>query len=152
MVQDTVILPDEVIRQLDGLANSIDKIMDDMLTAGMEAVRPEVQKRLKNAITGEYATGELEKSAAVKKKKYKNGDVAKVLYFKGTSRKQKAKNGKVYKRAKPVRLNEIAAVLEYGRSDMAARAYMRPAFNAKAGDIARAMERVFDEETKKYQN
>ena len=152
MATSTTVLPTEVIRQLAALEAAADSIIDEMLDAGVDAVKPEVEKKLKNAISGEYATGELEKSTAVKSKKYKDGTKAKVIYFKGTSRKQKAKNGRIYKRKKAVRLNEIAAVLEYGKSDQPPRAFLRPAFNAKNEDIARAMERKFDELTKKYQS
>ena len=152
MVTNTTGLPTEVIRQLEALEKAADDIIDEMLDAGVDAVKPEVEKKLKTAITGEYATGELEKSIAVKSKSYKDGAKARVIYFKGTTRVQRAKNGKVYKRKKAVRLNEIAAVLEYGKSDQPPRAFMRPAFNAKNEDIARAMERKFDELTKKYQS
>ena len=144
-------LPTELMRQLEALEDNADGIFENMLDAGAEAVVPQVEKDLKRAITGEYATGELERSLSVAKKKFKDGTRARVISFKGVSRLQKAKNGKIYKRKTPARLNEIAAVLEYGKSDQPPRPFMRTAFNAKSDAIAAAMERVFDEETKRSQ-
>jgi len=151
MAQSKVILPTEVIKQLEALEKETDNIVDKMLDAGARAVTPEVESNLKKAVTGEYATGELEKSIKVKKIKNKKG-ASRFITFTGTSRLQRAKNGRIYKRKKPARLNEIAAVLEYGKSDQPPRPFLRPAFINKDDDIAAAMERVFDEETKKYQD
>lgn len=151
MAQSKAVLPTEVIKQLETLEREADSIIDKMLDAGVQAVRPDVETKLKSAITGEYATGELEKSIVVKRKKYKNGDAAKVICFRGNSRVQRAKNGRIYKRKTPARLNEIAAVLEYGKSDQPPRPFLRPAFIEKNEAIVQAMEEVFDRETKKFQ-
>ena len=152
MAQSKAVLPTEVIKQLETLEREADSIIDKMLDAGVQALKPEIERNLRWSIQGEYATGELEKSLVVKN--IKGGKLSykgRFVTFNGNSRLQRAKNGRIYKRKTPARLNEIAAVLEYGKSDQPPRPFLRPAFIEKNEAIVQAMEEVFDRETKKFQ-
>ena len=145
-------LPTELIRQFEELGNSIEDIADKMTEAGANTVLPQVNRNLEKSAASGYETGELRRSIIIKRFKGKNG-IGRVITFSGTSKERRAaKNGKVYPRKKPQRLNEIAAVLEYGRSGQAPRPFLRTAFIEKEHDIAAAMEEIFDKETRKYRN
>ena len=146
-------LPVEVIKQLEALGNAVDDVVDDMLDAAVDEVMPEIKQKLKEAVRKGYETGELAGAMKVKKtnSKKRASDHGRFITFEGNSTRQKAANGKIYPRKKVVRNNEIAAVLEYGKSDQEPQPYMRPAFIAKNEAMVRAMEETFDRETKKYQ-
>ena len=148
--------PDEIIKALEDLEKNIDGITDDMLDAAADAVVPEITKNLDRSERGGYGTGEgdktIKKSLAVKKRRNKSGK-SRFITFDGESTTRSAvRGGKVYVRKAPVRINEIAAVLEYGKSRQAPRPYLRPAFIAKDEAMRKAMEDVFERETRKYQD
>ena len=136
--------PDDLIQQLNALDNRLDSIQDKMLSAGINAVEGTVKSNMEKSLTGQYETGALRKSIAVKSRTAKKGK-EKMIYFKGSA-KRKGKKGKA------VRNGFKAAMLEYGRPGQQARPFMRPAFKEKRQAIYDAMKRTFEEETKDLQN
>lgn len=140
----TAKLPSDLINKLDTLEKDIGNIEDEMLNAATKILEPEVSKNLQQSITGQYDIGNLAKSVSRKITRSKKEAVG-VVYFKGTSTR-------VYKNGKSVKVRNglKAAVLEYGRKGQPARPFLRPAMNAKKEEIFDTMEKIFENETKKY--
>jgi HK97 gp10 family phage protein len=134
-----VTLPTELTASIAELKKLIPTIEEEMLMAGAEVLKPEVETRLKRSITGKYAKGNLQNSVDIKivRTQGKRGKVYKtsVVYFKGTV------NG--------VRNGLKAAILEYGKYDQPARPFMRLAMQAKRTEIFDAMENAFYDRVEK---
>lgn len=133
-------LPTDLMQQLQHLSDNIEDIEGKMLDNATDVLKPEIEKNLKQAITGKYATGELESSVAVKKKRTAK-EKSNTVYFKGTTIRQ-FKNGKTQK----VRNGLKATILEYGKNGQPPRPFVRPAMNAKRAEMIRVMEEIFDRE------
>lgn len=119
---------DDLIAQFDKMADGFGERAFRAVTAGGEALKAEFEK------TVAVRTGQLKAAMFVSRPIY---DYAKgwyvQVYPKGT-----AKNGRKRKR-----LEEVAFVLEYGRENMPAQPWMRPAMETGAEAVKAAMREAF---------
>ena len=148
--------PEELMINLEKLANEADKIVEKSLKAGAKIVEGQIRTNLKNSLKGE-SSGQLLDAlgiSPVKPNDKLDGWDIKIGfneprkdYKGGTTYKKKLKSGKIseYKLTNAM----VANILEYGKKGQAAKPFMKPAENATKAKARAVMKRVFSEEANK---
>ena len=142
MARMTIKLPDETMKKLERLGTEYDAIVQDMLTDGIEPLQKQIESNLA-AVVGKgtkhksRSKGELVKAVKVTKVyQVANGDwhIKVGIYGYDSDGVPNALK---------------AMVLEHGRSDMAAKPFLKPAISATKKQCIQAMVNAFDKRVNK---
>lgn len=129
--------PEELMINLEKLANEADKIVEKSLKAGAEIVEGQIRTNLKNSLKGESSGQLLEAlgTSPVKPNNKIDGWDIKIGF--NEPRKDGTSNAM------------IANILEYGKKGQAAKPFLKPAIDASKSKMRATMKKVFTEETEK---
>lgn len=129
--------PEELMINLEKLANEADKIVEKSLKAGAKIVEGQIRTNLKNSLKGESSGQLLEAlgTSPVKPNNKIDGWDIKIGF--NEPRKDGTSNAM------------IANILEYGKKGQAAKPFLKPAIDASKSKMRATMKKVFTEETEK---
>ena len=129
--------PEELMINLEKLANEADKIVEKSLKAGAKIVEGQIRTNLKNSLKGESSGQLLEAlgTSPVKPNNKIDGWDVKVGF--AEPRKDGTSNAM------------IANILEYGKKGQTAKPFLKPAIDASKSKMRATMKKVFTEETEK---
>lgn len=129
--------PEELMINLEKLANEADKIVEKSLKAGAEIVEGQIRTNLKNSLKGESSGQLLEAlgTSPVKPNNKIDGWDIKIGF--NEPRKDGTSNAM------------IANILEYGKKGQTAKPFLKPAIDASKSKMRATMKKVFTEETEK---
>lgn len=129
--------PEELMINLEKLANEADKIVEKSLKAGAEIGEWQIRTNLKSSLKGESSGQLLEAlgTSPVKPNNKIDGWDVKVGF--AEPRKDGTSNAM------------IANILEYGKKGQAAKPFLKPAIDASKPKMRATMKKVFTAETEK---
>lgn len=145
----TLKLPEETLKKLERLGTEYDAIVQDMLTDGIEPLQKQIESNLKEVIgrgvkSKPRSMGNLIKAIRVTKAyQVTNGDWHIKVGIYGYDKYDENGNPT----GTPNALK--AMVLEHGRSDMAAKPWLKPAISATKKQCVQAMVDTFDKKVDK---
>ena len=134
--------PKDLMKSMKELETKSPELCREMVDAGLDVAYKAVANKVP------VKTGTLKKSLKKTKVKInKSGEYFGSLKFNGYDKKRTSKK---YPKGVPNSLR--AAVYEYGNTKQTARPFLRPALTSAENDIKAAMQKVYDEEVKKFDN
>ena len=141
MAKCEIKMPDKFLEKLSGLGKNFDAVAETVLQEGGRIVLDQVRSNLQSAVgkntkTESRSTGELERSLGLSGAKVdKNGNTNVKIGF-SEPRSDGESNAK------------IANILEYGRHNMPAKPFLKPAASASKSACISAMQKKLEEALK----